>query len=53
MSILTGRVEIDARVVSQSLDLMELNFWDGMTITDIHRSDSPQERLSYASEQDI
>ena len=32
---------------------MELNFWDGMAISDIHRSDSPEEQLSYTHHSDL
>jgi aminopeptidase N len=52
-SILSGQVEVVAEVISPSLDHVELNFWDGMTITDIHRTDSPDEQLNYTHTSDL
>jgi len=52
-SILSGQVEVVAEVLGATLDQMELNFWDGMTITDIHRPDSPDLQLSYTRSQDL
>jgi hypothetical protein len=52
-SILTGQVEVVATVLAQSLNQIDLNFWDGMTISDIHRKDSPDQQLSYTRINDI
>jgi len=52
-SILSGQVEIIAEVLSTSLDRMELNFWDGMMISEIISSDSPEEQLSYTHSSDL
>jgi aminopeptidase N len=51
--ILTGTVEIVCDVLSTSLDSIELNFWDGMIITDIHLSDPPDTQLLYSHTNDI
>jgi hypothetical protein len=51
--ILTGSVEIVAEVVSSSLDQVDLNFWNGMTITDIHLSSAPGEQLTYTHQDEI
>jgi len=51
--ILTGTVEIVCDVLSTSLDSIELNFWDGMIITDIHLSDIPDTQLLYSQNNDI
>jgi len=45
-STLTGIVEIVGEVVSPTLDYVELNFWDGMNITDLHMSGSPGIQLN-------
>ena len=39
-SVLYGQVEVVATVIGQSLSQVDLNFWDGMTITDIQRSEN-------------
>ncbi len=52
-STLTGKVEVVAEVISASLDHVELNFWTGMTIIDIHRTDSPEAQLSYTHTSDL
>jgi aminopeptidase N len=51
--ILSGRVQIICEVVSTSLDSIELNFWDGMMITDIHLSDLPDKQLLYSHNNDL
>jgi len=52
-SILSGQVEVVAQVISSSLGQVELNFWTGMAIIDIHHTDSPNEQLSYTRNDDI
>jgi len=51
--ILYGTVEITAEVTASSLDSIELNFWDGMSITAIHLSDFPDVQLSYSQMNDL
>jgi len=51
--ILKGTVEIEADVLSTSLDSIELNFWDSMIITDIHLSDMPDTQLLFSQKNDI
>ena len=53
IAILKGIVEIDGEVTAPTLDRVELNFWDSMTITDVHRSDEPGVQLSYSRNNDI
>jgi hypothetical protein len=50
---LTGQVEIAAEVVGSSLDYMELNFWTGMTITDLYKKDAPAAQLTYTHSNEI
>jgi len=50
---LRGTVEIVCEVLSVSLDSVELNFWDGMTITDIHLSNLPDGQLLYSRANDL
>ena len=51
--MLKGTIEIVAEVLSLSLDSMEFNFWEGMTITDLYLSSLPDHRLSYFNNDDI
>jgi aminopeptidase N len=52
-SFLTGQVEVVAEVLGPSLTHVELNFWDGMNITDIHRKYSPGVQLSFTHSRDL
>jgi len=52
-STLTGIVEIVGEVISTTLNHVELNFWDGMNITDLHMSGSPGTQLNYTRSNDI
>jgi Trp operon repressor len=52
-SLLESIVEIVGEVISPTLDRVELNFWDGMSITDIHRSSAPGIQLQYSRNNDI
>lgn len=52
-SILSGIVEVVGKVTAAMLNRVELNFWDGMTITDTHRSGLPGIQLDYSRSNDI
>lgn len=52
-SVLTGTVEIAGEVVASGLDHVDLNFWSGMVITDVHRTDSPERQLRYLHDKEI
>jgi hypothetical protein len=52
-SLLEGQVEIIGEVIGQTLDRVELNFWDGMSITDLHHSGDPANQLQYSRGNDI
>ncbi|MGB5894450.1 MAG: M1 family metallopeptidase, partial [Ignavibacteriaceae bacterium] len=52
-STLTSIVEIVGEVLSPTLDYVELNFWDGMNITDLHMSGSPGIQLNNTHSNDI
>lgn len=46
-SNLKGVVKVVGEIVASTLDYVELNFWDGMSISDVHISDSPNVQLNY------
>ncbi len=50
---LTGIAELVAEVTAPTLDRVELNFWDGMTITGIHSSAAPDEALAFNRQNDL
>jgi len=50
---LSGETEIIIRITSPSLEQVELNFWDGMTIQDIFFTSSPESKLTYTLNDDI
>ena len=52
-SILDGIVEVVAEVTAATLNRVELNFWAGMFITNIHQSDVSNVELSYNVSNDI
>ena len=52
-SVLEGIAEIVGEVTGPTLDHIELNFWDGYAITDIHQSDSPGVQLQYTRGSDL
>ena len=52
-SHLTGIVEIVAKVTASTLNRVELNFWQGLSITDIHLSETPENQLNYENNNDI
>jgi aminopeptidase N len=52
-SVLSGIVEVAGEILSSSLDYVELNFWDGMIVTDVHASDSPAVPLGFTLNNDI
>jgi aminopeptidase N len=51
--ILSGIVQVVAEVIAPTLDRVELNFWDGMSITEVHPSNSPNIQLNYGRNNDI
>ena len=51
--ILTGSVEILFEVLSPSLDSIELNFWDGMIVSDIYLSETPDSPLNFSHNNDL
>jgi len=52
-SVLSGTVEIVAKVTGIDLDHIELDFWSGMNILDIHMTYNPGEMLYYTHMGDI
>jgi len=52
-SILYGIVEVVAEVTAPTLDRVELNFWQGMAITNIHPSGITDDELSFNINNDI
>ena len=52
-SILDGIVEIVAEVTAPTLNRVELNFWEGMSITSIHHSGVPGIELNFDMNNDI
>jgi len=52
-SLLTGSVEIVGKVIKSGFDHVELNLWGGMTITDVHRSEAPDNQLQYNHNNEI
>ena len=50
---LSGSVQIIGEVIAPTLDHVELNFWDGMYISDIHTTNSPANQLPYDRAYDI
>lgn len=52
-NILSGTVEMVGKVIGASLDKVDINFWEGMTITDIHISSDTLSQLSYSLADDV
>ena len=52
-SVLSGEVEVVAVVNAENLDNIELNFWAGMNILDIHMSNDPGKQLYHTQTEDI
>jgi hypothetical protein len=52
-SVLTGVVSVEGKINSSSLDHIELNFWNGMNILDIHLTQNPENQLYYTHNDDI
>ena len=52
-SILSGSVEIVAEVSASTLDQVELNFWEGMSITSLYKPNSPDVQLNHNRSNDI
>ena len=50
---LTGIVDVAGKVTALTLNRVELNFWDGMSITNIYHSDSPGLPLDFERQFDI
>ncbi|MBN2367349.1 MAG: T9SS type A sorting domain-containing protein [Calditrichaeota bacterium] len=50
---LFGTVKINATVTGQSINNMELNFWENMIITDIHLVQVPGVQLNYTFQNNI
>jgi hypothetical protein len=51
--ILSGGVKVAGKIVGTSLDHIELNFWTGMNVLDVHMSESPDNQLYYSHSDDI
>ena len=51
--ILTATVEGVYEVVASSINQLELNFYSGMTITDVHLASAPGTQLSYTHNNDM
>jgi len=52
-SLLSGIVEIAGEVMAPTLDRVELNFWDGMSIMNIHHSANPGTLLDFDRQYDL
>ncbi|MGD8306302.1 MAG: M1 family aminopeptidase [Ignavibacteria bacterium] len=52
-SVLNGVVEIVVEVLTPTLNQVELNFWDGMSITEIYDSNFPAAQLNYNRSNDL
>ncbi|MFC1482140.1 M1 family metallopeptidase, partial [Candidatus Neomarinimicrobiota bacterium] len=52
-SVLEGIVEVVAEVTTLTLNRVELNFWEGMSITNIYNSGAPGVELNSAMNNDI
>ncbi len=52
-SLLDGIVEVVAEVTAPTLNRVELNFWEGMSITNIHHSGVPGVELNFDMNNDI
>ncbi|MFP4549135.1 MAG: M1 family aminopeptidase [Fidelibacterota bacterium] len=48
-----GNIQIIGSVLSETLSKVDLNFWQGMTITNIYRSGNPEQSLDYTWQNDI
>jgi len=51
--ILSGGVEVVGEVIGANLDHIELNFWTGMNIIDIHMTANPGSQLYYTHNEEI
>ena len=52
-SILDGSVEVVGRVTTPTLEYVELNFWDGYTIGEIHPTDQSGVQLQHSRGNDL
>jgi len=52
-AVLSGVVNVVGEVLTTTLDQVELNFWDGMTIDDIYPANSPGNHLDFTRNNDI
>jgi aminopeptidase N len=52
-AVVNGVVNVAGEVLTTSLDQVELNFWDGMSIDDIYPAHSPGSHLNYTRNNDI
>ena len=50
---LSGITNVVGEVVASSLDQIQLNFWDGMSINDVYPANSPASQLNYNRNNDI
>jgi len=50
---IAGYVQIDGEIISDSLSKIDLNFWQGMSVTDIYQTKSFQTNLEYTHSNDI
>jgi aminopeptidase N len=51
--VVTGSIEIVGEVITAGLQQVELNFWDGMSILHVHRTDTPEDTLTYTRGSDM
>jgi hypothetical protein len=51
--VLSGTVQVVAKVVAANLGNIDLNFWSGMNILDIHMTDNPNNQVYYTHTDDI
>ena len=50
---LKGSVIIGCEVLSNELDVLDLNFWDGMNVSKVHPVNFPDQQLQYEHSDDI
>jgi len=51
--ILSGEVEVVGEVIAPTLDRVELNFWDGMSISSLHPTGLPGSQLNFSRGYDL
>ena len=50
---ITGKIRIAGEILTDSLSIIELNFWDGMQVNKVYRTDSLAHQLIYRHRNDL